>query len=425
MTSFLKSSTLVKNVAKDHQNNLLNAARGLFKQDKNVAKQENVIEIYSGEHSEKILFNKKLLLLFSKTIRSCFAEDPCCAPQPSLIVPTIPGKIVAKIQEILLKTVFDEQINFDDVDLEQIVDAAELLGIEIKNIRVMANFSRKKKEMVKPALAMQEPEVVDVFDEDKPLQINVDISSDEEDGNDFDSDEEGEMGNVDMGNLAVQNTSSKFLTNSVASASGQIEAGADLILKGTPEIQEVGHSKGVTSLLEEDEDSDNDSDDEDESLQEESEEAEPSTTNEKISFSFLKKEYNSDGSITTATTKDMDSVSNALQKLQQLQQVDTETVATNFENQGDVKGDEQESGKSSEDVGLKCKLCEKPQKGPSALREHYASTHFFQELYDIYVKGTSSETWCTMEGCNKDYRDRKCLVRHIGSTHHKVGLIDY
>ena len=43
-----------------------------------------------------------------------------------------------------------------------------------------------------------------------------------------------------------------------------------------------------------------------------------------------------------------------------------------------------------------------------------------QELFQEYVVSNESHTVCRMEGCDKDYRDRKCLVRHIGSTHNKV-----
>ena len=43
-----------------------------------------------------------------------------------------------------------------------------------------------------------------------------------------------------------------------------------------------------------------------------------------------------------------------------------------------------------------------------------------QELFQEYVVTSESHTVCRMDGCDKDYRDRKCLVRHIGSTHNKV-----
>jgi len=36
------------------------------------------------------------------------------------------------------------------------------------------------------------------------------------------------------------------------------------------------------------------------------------------------------------------------------------------------------------------------------------------------VANTESQTVCRLDGCDKDYRDRKCLVRHIGSTHNKI-----
>ena len=49
----------------------------------------------------------------------------------------------------------------------------------------------------------------------------------------------------------------------------------------------------------------------------------------------------------------------------------------------------------------------------------------FQELFQEYVVTSESHTVCRMDGCDKDYRDRKCLVRHIGSTHNKVSSEDF
>ena len=48
-----------------------------------------------------------------------------------------------------------------------------------------------------------------------------------------------------------------------------------------------------------------------------------------------------------------------------------------------------------------------------------------QELFQEYVVTSESHTVCRMDGCDKDYRDRKCLVRHIGSTHNKVSWEDF
>ena len=85
------------------------------------------------------------------------------------------------------------------------------------------------------------------------------------------------------------------------------------------------------------------------------------------------------------------------------------------ENESLASGTEVES-----ELMLRCDVCGRPQRGPSALREHYSITHFFEELFQEYVVTSESHTVCRMDGCDKDYRDRKCLVRHIGSTHNKV-----
>ena len=81
---------------------------------------------------------------------------------------------------------------------------------------------------------------------------------------------------------------------------------------------------------------------------------------------------------------------------------------------------EAEQASSDPESKLSCVLCEKPpMKGPSYLREHYSSTHFFNDLFAKYVVGQNkSQTICSI--CNKNYRDRNSLVRHIGSTHNKI-----
>ena len=46
--------------------------------------------------------------------------------------------------------------------------------------------------------------------------------------------------------------------------------------------------------------------------------------------------------------------------------------------------------------------------------------YMLQELYDTYVGSSGSATTCTLDGCMKEFKDRKCLIRHVGSTHNKV-----
>ena len=54
---------------------------------------------------------------------------------------------------------------------------------------------------------------------------------------------------------------------------------------------------------------------------------------------------------------------------------------------------------------LRCDLCGKPQKGPSALREHYSITHFFEVKIIVRVliyvtrsvfRSCSRSTWCLL-----------------------------
>ena len=46
--------------------------------------------------------------------------------------------------------------------------------------------------------------------------------------------------------------------------------------------------------------------------------------------------------------------------------------------------------------------------------------YMLQELFDTYVGSGGSATTCTLDGCMKEFKDRKCLIRHVGSTHNKV-----
>ena len=68
-----------------------------------VCGSQDKIEIIA-EGEDKVLFNKNLLLLFSKTIRSCFAEAVLSGTVPSIIVPGLAATCVTKVEEILIKT---------------------------------------------------------------------------------------------------------------------------------------------------------------------------------------------------------------------------------------------------------------------------------------------------------------------------------
>ena len=417
--------------ARNHPENLLAALRSSIK-------EKDVIEIIASSGA-RILFNKKLLLLFSRTIRKCLADLPCCEPPSSITLVDINIRSLKKVKEILENNLHDVNTEFGQEDVEEVVEAAKALGIEMTNVKLSSSKGKIKKKRKKSISndsfaryslersAKAEPDLVQLedepvmmenvtpgsnkveqdmdFDDERPLEISVDISSDEESQDDEDDDDTRQYGPEDTILTRPQNT--------LLEASEETK-----LLRDYP-----------------------DNTDEDESLQEESK-----PESEKISFSFLS------GIDSTNTSTEIPKRS-----LHGSKKEHTEDTTLMIEDGSAVFRDHFLSGLSGEtetlpngssseaaaeaesEFKLRCDLCGKPQKGPSALREHYSITHFFevkmiviyessylcneicfQELFQEYVVPTESHTFCRMDGCDKDYRDRKCLVRHIGSTHNKV-----
>ena len=175
--------------------------------------------------------------------------------------------------------------------------------------------------------------------DDRPLEISVDISSDEE--NEAEGEEQGTI----------------------------FQSSQDTILQKA--INDSG-------LLHED----SDNADEDEFLQEDSK-----LESEKISFSFLS------GIDSTKTSTEIPAKNNVYElKTEQSEAEDSTTLiedgSTIFNDnlsaatEPIVPGPFSEAAQASSDVEselrLRCDLCGKPMKGPSALREHYSITHFFE-----------------------------------------------
>ena len=356
---------------KNHPETLLVALRSSFK-------EKDVIEIIASSGA-RILFNKKLLLLFSRTIRKCLADLPCCEAPTSITLVDINIGALKKVKEILENTLHDVTTEFSQEDIEEIVAAAKALGIEMTNVKVSsktgkAKMKRKKSlssEPLTPARYLSErtddteadvvqleeepvtenveqvPSVQDMdYDEERPLEISVDISSS--------SDEEDE--DEDTEQYEVEGTIFRSSQDTT--------------------LQETNDD---TKLLRDD----TYHTDEDESLQEESK---PVSENyEKISFSFLS------GIDSTNTSTEIPK--KTLHEPKTEQTADATTVI----NDGSAifkdhylsglsrEAEPGPSGSSSEaaantttEFKLRCDLCGKPQKGPSALKEHYSITHFFE-----------------------------------------------
>ena len=361
---------------KNHPENLLAALRSSFK-------EKDVIEIIASSGA-RILFNKKLLLLFSRTIRKCLADLPCCEAPSSITLVDINIRALKKVKEILENNLHDVTTEFSQEDIEEVVAAAKALGIEMTNVKVSATTGKTKKKRKKSLSSVpndsltryssertdfMEADVVQLedepvtetvkqvanvqdmdYDEERPLEISVDISSDEED-----LDEETEENEAE----------------------------------GTV-FRSSQDTNDDTKLLRDDPYNT----DEDESLREESR---PESENfEKISFSFLS------GIDSTNTSTEIP------KKTLHGPKTDQAEDATTVINDGSAvfkdhflsglsgEAEPGPSGSTSEaaadaksEFRLRCDLCGKPHKGPSALKEHYSITHFF-EVKIVNIQGLLS-----------------------------------
>ena len=307
--------------------------------------ENNVIDLIAGS-GERVSFDKNLLVIFSRSIRKCLADLPCCEIPTSITLVDIKFRALKNVKELLENSLRDVETELSHEDIEDFFEAAEALGIQMSTlwkslVRCNADQSRraiKEQVIMKKNETERETETVktgankkeegDLFDE-TPLEISLDEEN-------------------------IEN-------NDVTDKSLPYE--------------------------------DPDYKDEDDSVQGESSESEESQ--EEISIDT---EHNSPVSQDQQCHAGLSERSEA-----------TTSVSP-------------ESAQASSEVEskLSCVLCKKPMKGPSFLREHYSTSHFFKDLFKKYVASSRSQTMCSIEGCNKNYRDKNCLVRHIGATHNKI-----
>ena len=165
-----------------------------------------VIEIITSSGA-RILFNKNPLILFSKTIRTCLAEIPCYHPQ-AITMADSNIRALKKVNEILENNLHGVTTEFcqDQEDLKEVVEAAKAIGIEMKNVRISTTRGKaiSKAEVSSFSKAKVDPHVVELEEEpvteevddgsmevnvedrnlgyydDNPIEITVDISSDED-----------------------------------------------------------------------------------------------------------------------------------------------------------------------------------------------------------------------------------------------------
>ena len=206
VTAAVFTSSEVKARTKKHPENLISALKSSLK-------EKDVIEIIASSGA-RILFNKKLLLLFSRTVRQCLG---CEAPSSITLVDINIGAL-KKVKEILENNVHDVATRSSQDDIEEVVEAARALGIEMSNVRMSASMGNTKrirnkslskaphdslalsrysslKTSVSTANMAPGPDNIMENDQDmsydgeRPLEISVDVSSDEEDFDDEDTEE--------------------------------------------------------------------------------------------------------------------------------------------------------------------------------------------------------------------------------------------
>ena len=73
---------------------------------------------------------------------------------------------------------------------------------------------------------------------------------------------------------------------------------------------------------------------------------------------------------------------------------------------------------NAENDGLVCPQCGVNPNTPAKLREHMAYKHFTENIKASFMK---DEKRCLVDECTKEFTNMSSLVRHIGSTHNKVG----
>ena len=369
---------------KDHPENLLTALRSSLK-------EKDVLEIIASSGA-RILFNKKVLLLFSKTIRKCLADLPCCEPPSSITLVDVNIRALKKVKEILENNLLDVPTEFIQEDTNEVVEAAKALGIDMMNICASSDTgmtkTKKRKKSIrktpKDSLAISrystirkantEQEVVQL--EDEPVTENVRSGTDINMELEEDQDDDGLVPTWRSGNMDYDDRPLEISVDISSDEENEAEGEEQGTIFQSSQDTILQNKINDSRLLHED----SDNADEDEFLQEDSK-----LESEKISFSFLS------GIDSTKTSTEIPAKNNVYD-LKTEQSEDSTTLiedgSTIFNDnlsaatEPIVPGPFSEAVQASSDLEselrLRCDLCGKPMKGPSALREHYSITHFFE-----------------------------------------------
>ena len=363
----------------------------------NMQNNADVIDIITGSE-ERVSFNKSLLIVFSKTIRKCLADLPCCDRPSSITLVDIKFGALKNIKELIENSLRGEDTELNTQDIEDFFKAADALGMQMsslwnnftlnqyseykgkKAIKVQVGETKNEAETVEVVPNNKEEE--DLYDE-KPLYEENPDHKDEDDSlqGEGRASEDQEAMFSDLCSVSMSMLSlNKETENKSPDDEKKIEAETvEQEANKEEEDEDLYDEKPLEICLDEDNIESNDA------------------TEESLTLPHEVPDY-----------KDED---DSLQGPGLSEEKGATPSLTS----------EAEQASSDPESRLSCVICKKTMRGPSYLREHYSSTHFFDDLFAKYVVGhNKSQTICTIDGCNKNYRDKNGLVRHIGSTHNKI-----
>ena len=376
------------------------------------------------ESFDKIQFNKKLLMVFSHSLRNCMAEIPCCSA-PNISVPSITTSSLVKVQKFLLKTINNDPIDFNDKDVEEIVKAAETLGINIVLVRKPSR-NIKPHDVVElsdepvtqqevhdvvelpdePVTQQEVHDVVELPDEPVTQQEVIDVDDEDDDDNGLPmqqvitaaASQSGlrccQCGTICKGVPAFKEhfqqvckrdgLSMQQAITAAASQSG-LRCQCGTICKGVPALKKhfsqvckVGQqASSKTSPVQATSSA---------PMREEEEEAASEDVAKMVGSSSESELLDGDGDI-SSDEESLQEESERMKNNDTEEESETEPASLMINDDGHKVNEDGE-------LKFKCGLCGKDRKRPTPLKEHYSTTHFYKELCDKFVASNESHSLC-------------------------------
>ena len=355
---------------KEHKEDMLTVVE-------NVLKSDDYITVVTGDN-KNIMFNKYLLVLFSKRMRSFLASLSCCK-DPVILLPDFSIKAVSDVQDILEKQFgMNEGKTVNDIET---LEVADILGIDIAYFRT-------------------------------PLHPKAKLGEDEED---FKSSEEKEVEYKDVTKTPIidSNDFKQFLDKKYHPAK---------------DLAEWSDSSDEEEVLDYDE---NDYDDEipDDGFDTVSESVYPGKNlfgeHHLNKADFKNEEQLTDKDISNKIQiKDKNATNKDVKTKYEMKEISNIKTETEIPDQKDVQMEEPVSvhGENEYMKRFRCTLCNNFMRKltVSTFKEHYSTAHFPREISEMFMK--KSENICRVDGCGKKFqvKDKSRMIRHIGSTHNKV-----